>query len=359
MTSTFTRAEAFPPGEYLRDELEARGWTAKEFAEILGRPAQAVSEILNGRKQIMPDTAIALGEALGTSAELWTNLQTRFNLYEAKSNRPTNSDVARRSQLRSRVPVSELRKRGWLPDTDDLDVLESAVTSFLGISDLGGEPQFAVAARRANADVTFSIQQVAWLAQLRKLAVDREVPTFDIDATKALAEDLVHRIHDPDDLSELSSWLADVGVVLVTLLPLKSSKLDGAVMQSERGGPVIGLTSRFDRMDSYVFTLLHELAHVCLGHLDDGGIRMDEDIVTSTGLEGTEQAANQQAADWILPADLRLPEGRPSPVEILQIAQRFRVHPSFVIGRIQRERQDWGLLRGSIPRVRLHVTVES
>ena len=38
---------------------------------MIGRPVQAVSEILNGRKQIVPETALAFGEALGTSAELW------------------------------------------------------------------------------------------------------------------------------------------------------------------------------------------------------------------------------------------------------------------------------------------------
>ena len=50
MTATYTPAEVFPAGEYLRDELDERGWTVTEFAEILGRPVQAVSEILNGKK---------------------------------------------------------------------------------------------------------------------------------------------------------------------------------------------------------------------------------------------------------------------------------------------------------------------
>ena len=84
MATMERQAEAFPPGEYLRDELEERGWSEKEFAEILGRPAQAISEIMNGRKQIVPDTALAIGEALGTSADLWLNLQIAYNLYEAR-----------------------------------------------------------------------------------------------------------------------------------------------------------------------------------------------------------------------------------------------------------------------------------
>ena len=74
MPTTLTPGEAFPPGEYLRDELEERGWTGEEFAEIIGRPVQTVSEILNGRKQIVSETALAIADALGTSAELWVNL---------------------------------------------------------------------------------------------------------------------------------------------------------------------------------------------------------------------------------------------------------------------------------------------
>jgi HTH-type transcriptional regulator/antitoxin HigA len=43
VTNNPTPAEAFPAGEYLGDELRERGLTIVEFAEILGRPVQAVS----------------------------------------------------------------------------------------------------------------------------------------------------------------------------------------------------------------------------------------------------------------------------------------------------------------------------
>ena len=61
---------SFSPGEILRDELDARDWTYVEFAEILGRPVQAVSEILNDRKEITTETALEIGRALGTGPEL-------------------------------------------------------------------------------------------------------------------------------------------------------------------------------------------------------------------------------------------------------------------------------------------------
>jgi HTH-type transcriptional regulator/antitoxin HigA len=72
-------AEVFPPGEFLRDELEARGWTQTEFARIIRRPLRLVNEIITGKRDISPDTAQALAAALGTSAQLWMNLETKID----------------------------------------------------------------------------------------------------------------------------------------------------------------------------------------------------------------------------------------------------------------------------------------
>ena len=83
MTLPHAPAEAFPPGEYLRDELEERGWTVAEFAGIIGQPVHNVSEILDAEKPISPDTALSLSEALGTSAEVWLNLQAAYALAPA------------------------------------------------------------------------------------------------------------------------------------------------------------------------------------------------------------------------------------------------------------------------------------
>ena len=65
MTRNFKPAEVFPPGDYLREELEARGWTQSDFAKILGRPLQTVNEIINGRKRITVESAKEIGLALG------------------------------------------------------------------------------------------------------------------------------------------------------------------------------------------------------------------------------------------------------------------------------------------------------
>jgi len=98
MSREFRAAEVFPPGEYLRDELEARGWTQAQFARIIGRPLQLVNEIINGRKRITEETALEIGAALGTSAKVWLNLENSFRLHKAKA--PIDA-IARRAKQAS------------------------------------------------------------------------------------------------------------------------------------------------------------------------------------------------------------------------------------------------------------------
>jgi ribosome-binding protein aMBF1 (putative translation factor) len=45
-----TPAEVFPPGEFIREEIEVRGWSQVEFAEILGRPPRLISELIAGKR---------------------------------------------------------------------------------------------------------------------------------------------------------------------------------------------------------------------------------------------------------------------------------------------------------------------
>ena len=80
-----TAAHAFSPGEYPRDELEERGWTVAEFAEIIGQSTQAVSEFLDARKETTAETAMTIAAALGTTPEVWLNLQTRYRLHQSRA----------------------------------------------------------------------------------------------------------------------------------------------------------------------------------------------------------------------------------------------------------------------------------
>jgi antitoxin HigA-1 len=68
------------PGIFLADELEALGMNASQLAVVLHVPANRIYQLLRGQRALTADTALRLGRWLGTSAELWMNLQKLYEL---------------------------------------------------------------------------------------------------------------------------------------------------------------------------------------------------------------------------------------------------------------------------------------
>lgn len=69
------------PGEILLEEfLQPMGITQYRLAKAIGKPQSAVSDIVNGRRAITAEMAWLLGQALGTTAEFWLNLQATYDL---------------------------------------------------------------------------------------------------------------------------------------------------------------------------------------------------------------------------------------------------------------------------------------
>ena len=84
-----TRTDAYPdvaiaPGEYLAEEIGARGITQKELARRMARPKNAINEIVNGKKAITAETALQLEAAMPEiPARFWLNLETDYQLTKA------------------------------------------------------------------------------------------------------------------------------------------------------------------------------------------------------------------------------------------------------------------------------------
>lgn len=80
MTGEYQAAEVFPPGEFIREELEARSWPQADLAEIIDSTPRHVSELVSGKRAVTPETARKLAEVFGTSAELWLGLEADYQL---------------------------------------------------------------------------------------------------------------------------------------------------------------------------------------------------------------------------------------------------------------------------------------
>jgi len=130
METTHTPARTVSPGRIICQELEARGWSQRDLAAIMGRPYQAINQIIRGSKRITPETARELAQAFGTSPEFWMNLESAYRLQLA-SQTEKEKMIALRSILYSASPVAKLIRDGKMQPADNVPELEKQVQEYI------------------------------------------------------------------------------------------------------------------------------------------------------------------------------------------------------------------------------------
>ncbi|MBN1589506.1 MAG: hypothetical protein JW888_08330 [Pirellulales bacterium] len=323
----------FPPGEYILDELQARGWTQDTLADILGRSAKFVSLLITGKKRIEPRTAKELGAAFGTSAELWMNLESAYRLgIEDRE----QDDVARRAKLYDVAPVRDMVKRGWLKECNTTEEREEAVAEFF--EGFCG----AAAARKSTPYETTTPTQRAWLQRAYQLATS--IPIEKIFSRDRMRQSL-DRLHaltaSEQEVRHVPAVLADMGIRFVVVEPLPRSKMDGATMWIDSRRPVIAVSLRYDRIDSFWHTLCHEMIHVL--HGDEWSV--DDDLISGETSQSPnrpehERRADAEAGNFLIAYDaldsfIMRHKPRFSKANIVRFANRYGIHPGIVVGQLQ------------------------
>lgn len=350
------------PGEFIRDELEARGWSQRDLAYILGGPEQAVNMIVSGKRGISPEMARALGDAFDVSAEYFANLQKAFEMSNARAPDPS---IARRAQLQTTYPVREMIRRGWLEDTD-IGLLETQLMRFFCANDLGEVQHLAHAASKSDYSET-TPTQLAWLYRVRQLTAEMIVPAYSEQKLRALVADLARYTVDPEELRFLPHLLADCGVRFVVVETLPNTRIDGVCFWLDDNSPVIGLSTFKDRIDNFWFVLRHEIEHV-LNRDGMGGIAnaiIDSDIDVGqcedqASLSDQERLANEAAANFCVPRDeLESFFTRKFPFiaekDVIGFARRIQRHPGIVVGQLQYKMNRYNWLARYKVKVRQHV----
>jgi HTH-type transcriptional regulator/antitoxin HigA len=339
MTQTLIPARVSPPGRILSRELESRGWTQKDLAEIMGRPQQAVNGIIKGNKQITPETAIELAEALGTSAEFWTNLEAKYRLYIAQreTDGPSEtSEIARRSRLYSFAPVAEMIKRGWLQSADSVNELEQQVCRFFEIDQIGEIQKLAVNCRQSENRDPETQAQITWMKRVENVVRDQNIPAFDLVKLETAIPEILALSAQAEHVACVPDKLLSLGIHFAIVPHLSKTYLDGAAFYMANR-PVVALTLRYKRVDNFWFTLMHELGHIVAGHKGSYLDNMDDLEVSQ---EETE--ANLLAADWLLDAQaLKNFVSRTAPYfsaeKVEDFAKSQHRHPGILVGRLKKD----------------------
>ena len=341
MENGYVSAEAFLPGDFLDEELDARGWTRSDLADIVERPNSFVSDLVSGRRRITAEIAMLLGEAFGTSPNYWLDLEAAYRLAQAK--RPKDI-VGRRALLYAKAPVRQMQQRGWLTSSSAIDGLEAEACAFFGLRTIDDPIVFGrAAARKSTSYQGWTKEQTAWLFRARQLAASISPATFTAKRFDQAVAEMREVSSDIDRIERVPEILSQAGIRLVIVDHLRRTKIDGACFWLGTREPVVALSLRFDRVDHFWYTLFHELGHVKAG---DG--KSDAKLDDETLHEG-EKPREERQADEFARSELIDPEalrrfvrtsgGRYSRAAIVAFAAEQRLHPGIVVGRLHHDRR--------------------
>jgi HTH-type transcriptional regulator / antitoxin HigA len=307
----------------IKYRMEERGFTPRDLEPYIGSRAR-VSEVLSGKRQLSIDMIRSIHEGLGIPYEALIS--------ERRQGADGNSVSA--------PAVARLNALGFALDHSEVPAFISSSMPKSGPLALLRKTRTQRAALKTDQSALL-LWQAAVVQKRGKAPAPYQPRAFGAEALRQIARLSVKS----DGPVRAVRKLTELGVSVVIMPPLPGTFLDGAVMSDPAGQPIIGLTLRHDRTDSFWFTLLHECAHVSLHFatlmkgdmvfIDDMEIRSEDEY---------ERQADVLARESLIPSDIldQVNWGPETTFEdLMMLATRARVHPSIAAGRWQRDHQNY------------------
>ena len=298
-----------------------------------------VSEVLSRKRPLTVNMIRALSSGLGISTETLVGIEPAEVVHGAGDEVDWSC-----------FPIKEMVSRGWLQKFTNktAESTEDIVKRF--IADVGMQFGSAAFRRTLGGDAYSPATRYAlyaWLARVIQRARERKSALGSFDRS-VLSQTFLRELaqlswseHGPVLAVEL---LEKHGIAVVIEPHLKGTLLDGAALQ-DNGMPIIGLTLRFDRLDNFWFTLLHEVSHLWK-HVVTEETFLDN--LDASSEDRRELEANRIAKEALIPkvswkrSDAYL---NPSKQAIDQLSRELRIHPAIVAGRLRKERENYTIFK--------------
>ena len=334
---------AFHPGYYLSEILEDMGITQAEFATRLGTNTKTLSYLINGQTNITNDLAKKLSIMLGTSEELWLNLQ---NVYDQKLIEiEKEKDFDKQQAVARLIDYSYFIKVAGLPKAKSINEKIENLCGYLKVADLRImlKPDFLVNCRTGISEVNEKniVNSRAWVQTAINCSQKIETDKYDAEKLKShLSEIRDMTVKEPEEfIPRMNQIFAECGVAFVLLPSLKNSGVNGAVKWVNENRVVLAKNNRRLDADIFWFSLFHEIKHVLQRKIKTTFISYSENEMISKN-EALEEDADNFATNYLIPpAALRkfAPTKYTSDEEIIRFANSIGIHPGIVAGRLQHE----------------------
>ena len=334
---------AFHPGYYIADVIEDMGISQAEFATRMGTTAKTLSQLINGQANISNDLAKKLSVMLGTSLDVWQNLQNTYDqkLIEIQ----LAKDIDAQAELVKEIDYKYFIDVVGLPTARSIKDKVANLCKFFRVADLRImlKEDFLVNFRTSSTcnKMKHIINSRAWIQTAMNLSKSIETKPYNAAKLKGYLPELRGMtLKEPEEfLPRMNEIFAECGIAFVLLPHLKNSGVNGAVKWVTEDRVVLAMNNRGLNADKFWFSLFHEIKHVL-----QQKIKM---VFISTTVEemmdinnNLEIEADKFATNYLIsPADYKkfAPSKYTSDDEIVEFANTIGIHPGIVAGRLQHE----------------------
>jgi len=333
---------AIPPGEYLEEVLEEMELNQAELARRMGRPAQAINEIMKGDKAITPETSIQLEKVLGVPAYIWATLESEYRLIKASQ---AEAEQAKEEEvLLDTFPYLELSKLRLVEKTRDPLTRIQNLRRFFGVAslfNLEGVKKYSPAFRQStNNDISHE-SLATWLRAGAVMANEIECEKYSKDILLAkLAEIRSFTLDDEprNFFPKLKRILQQCGIALIVIPHFKKTHTTGATFWESKDKAVIMMSLRGSWADIFWFSLFHELGHILL---HDKRITFLENGAADPALKKQEDDADNFSQKTLIPIKefQEFKQKRDFSISSIQsFANSIGIAPGVVTGRLHHEK---------------------
>jgi len=329
----------------IRFRMEQQKLKPKDLVPYIGSKSK-VSEVLSGQRELSLTMIRKLVTGLGIPSEVL--------LQEPGAKLESNELV----DLGKRFPLAEMHKRGWFRgfagSLHELkDQIEDVLIRFA--APMGKKHQIPALnrQRRRNGGTMDQPALMAWRIRVVSEAFREALPAYRPGTvTAAFLAEVARLSYFADGPRLAKEYLNKNGIHLIIERHLPKTFLDGAAMRLPDESRLVALTLRYDRLDNFWFTLLHELAHVSL-HLDEPGVEVIYDDLDNDSTEAWEREADTAAREALLPAKQWKQSSLltdHSEERVKAFAEKLRISPAIPAGRIRYEKKNYRLLNDLVGR---------
>ncbi len=331
--------KVYPPSRHIKELLEEKNWNQTDLAFLLGWTSSDVSNLLLRKKKLTPEVARDLAKVFDTPPFYWIELEAKYELSQLDD---ADDALALRSKIYNRFPAKEIIKLGWIEPTDDVKELEKRFLNYFQLPNLDAKINISGAAKKTGSYLEISDEQAAWIFRAYQLAPAILVQKFSDKSLVEAMGKLRKLLFNAEDIRHIPKILAEAGIRFIIIEPIPSSKIDGVTLWLDKNSPVIALSLRYDRIDSFWHTLWHEISHVKNGEGKDTPIidvdLLGEDSQTSEKPDFEKRADTDGAESSITKSTLDSFIMRAHPtyteVKILGFSALNKVHAGILVGQL-------------------------